>query len=397
MELSFLEKFVSFVRSHRPAMASSLENGLLSAVMVSSETVKLSRSDLAFIDHAAAGFEALKNLPSYQKLTHAHFPQGHIAHFDPGYGTIFDCLDFHITPAGPRLIEFNTNASGSLLSTLLREFHGFQHDAHWSNPMAQFKRMLELEWAAYTEVIQKPGLPLKTIAIVDSKPQEQRTYFEFKMFQELFQQWGLSATISDPSEIQLLSGRVTANGQPIDLIYNRLTDFYLEDPAHAILKKAYLERVVCLTPHPYGYGLMADKGRLTSWGQKQVVDSLGLPAQALDSIRSVTLKTVVLTKENSKHLWEERRRLFFKPQRSYGGKSAYRGSSISRAPFERLIDEQAIAQEFAEPGKTGEFKYDLRVYIHRGKVLLVGARLFQGQLMNFKTLGGGFGAVQVYP
>jgi hypothetical protein len=38
--------------------------------------------------------------------------------------------------------------------------------------------------------------------------------------------------------------------QTVDLIYNRLTDFCLEDPAHAALRAAYENGVVVLTPHP---------------------------------------------------------------------------------------------------------------------------------------------------
>ncbi|MBX9767654.1 MAG: hypothetical protein K2X47_10320, partial [Bdellovibrionales bacterium] len=282
-------------------------------------------------------------------------------------------------------------------SGLLREYHGFQNDGQWPDPFVQFKKMIQCEWESYLKISQKKDTPLKHVAIVDSKPQEQRTYFEFKMFQELFREWGISASIHDPSELKMISGRLTAGGQPIDLVYNRLTDFYLEDPGHTLLKAAYLDRSVCLTPNPYGYALMADKERLTSFSQEEIMTGLGLPREILKGLQAVTLKTIVLNKDNSKSLWEQRRQFFFKPQRSYGGKSAYRGSSISRGPFERMTDGTAIAQEFAEPGKIGEFKYDLRVYTHQGKVLLVGARLFQGQLLNFKTLGGGFAAVQVSP
>jgi hypothetical protein len=396
MGTTFLEKFISCVRSHRPAMASLLEGGVLSELMISEEIVSLKATDLIAIEKSVAAFELLRNLPAYQAYTRSIFPADHPAQFDPGYGTIFDCLDFHITPSGPKLIEINTNASGSLLSAFLRDCHGL-NEGHWRNPVVGFQQMIQHEWQQY--IIHGGGVlgrkNLEHIAIIDSHPKEQRTHFEFRMFQELFNEWGFYASIADPSEIEVVDSRLVLNGKPIDLIYNRLTDFYLEDPAHRTLLDAYLHHQVCLTPHPHGYGMLADKERLTAFSQEEILRTFGLPAEHVAAIEAVTLKTFVLTKENAPKFWDQRKQFFFKPQRSHGGKSAYRGSSISRTPFDRLTNGSAVAQEFAEPGKVRDFKYDLRAYTHLGKVILDGARLFQGQLLNFKTPGGGFAAVQV--
>ena len=41
-----------------------------------------------------------------------------IARFVPGNFGVFMGYDFHLTPAGPRLIEINTNAGGALLNGL---------------------------------------------------------------------------------------------------------------------------------------------------------------------------------------------------------------------------------------------------------------------------------------
>ena len=46
-------------------------------------------------------------------------------------------------------------------------------------------------------------------------------------------------------------------------------------------------------------------------------------------------------------------------------------------------------------GKPQSMKADLRAYAYAGKVLLLAARLFQGQTTNFRTPGGGFAPVVV--
>jgi hypothetical protein len=40
-------------------------------------------------------------------------------------------------------------------------------------------------------------------------------------------------------------------------------------------------------------------------------------------------------------------------------------------------------------------KMDVRLYTYHGQVLLVAARLYQGQTTNFRTPGGGFAPVFV--
>ena len=397
MGYPFLENFISFTRSHRPAMASSLVEGGMSEVMVSPKVVDLPAVHLATIRSAVSAIEKLRALPQFQKISLQSRPEGHISRFDPGYGTIFDCFDFHLNDSGPKLIEINTNGSGSLLSALLLEYHGLLGGDHWGDCWTNFGNMVQAVWTSYLRSCSSPDRPLRRLAIVDSAPRSQRTYFEFRMFQEFFRSHGIEAVIADPSELSTTPAAVSFQGETVDLIYNRLTDFYIDAPEHAALRTAYLNRAVCMTPHPFGYGLVADKSQLIKVSNRSILEKCGLLESQINAIQKVALKTVILNSENATSLWDQRKQYFFKPQQAYGGKSTYKGASISRTPFERMIAEASIAQELAEPGKVGEFKFDLRVYTHEGQILLIGARFFQGQLLNFKTVGGGFGAVRVLP
>jgi hypothetical protein len=81
---------------------------------------------------------------------------------------------------------------------------------------------------------------LRSIAIVDEAPQQQYLYPEFLLFQQLFQRHGLQAVIADPAELSLEDGVLRHGELAIDLVYNRLTDFALDEPANA--------RPICSTP-----------------------------------------------------------------------------------------------------------------------------------------------------
>ena len=52
------------------------------------------------------------------------------------------------------------------------------------------------------------------------------------------------------------------DGQRIDLVYNRCTDFYFADPAHAALAEAYARDLAVITPHPFAHALYANKDNL---------------------------------------------------------------------------------------------------------------------------------------
>ena len=92
--------------------------------------------------------------------------------------------------------------------------------------------------------------PLRSIAIVDDDPEQQYLHPEFLLFQRLFESRGIEAHIVDAGELTRSQHSVTHAGKTIDLVYNRLTDFYLADPRHVVLRNAYESDLVVVTPHP---------------------------------------------------------------------------------------------------------------------------------------------------
>ena len=77
---------------------------------------------------------------------------------------------------------------------------------------------------------------------------------------------------------------------------------------------------------------------------------------------------------------------------------------LTRRVFAEILTGDYVAQALVPPSEritaddtaTPILKVDLRNYVYDGEVLLIAARLYQGQTTNFRTPGGGFAPV-FYP
>lgn len=323
---------------------------------------------------------------------------------DWGHASALMSYDFHLTADGLRLIEINTNASMGIMGSLLYSSRGLKPEPV-VDPIADIRSSFQHEWTTFARFAsQRVNLAyqpreLRSIAIVDSKPQGQRAYLEFLLYQEAFGQCGWQARIADPSELRWDGKRLcfASDGLPVDLVYNRLTDFYLVEAENASIRQAAEAGAVCLTPNPREYELLADKRRMIDWSK----DSLGVPAE----LRAALIPTTPVHEMDRDALWAARKRYFFKTEQSFGGKAAYRGDAISRGTFERILTGPYLAQELVPPGdldvpdlevgaKKSRYKFDIRFIAYRDRVQLAFVRLFQGQMTNSQTLGGGLTAIQ---
>ncbi len=366
------------------------------AVFVTPQQVERMRA----IIHAV---ETIVALPAYRESVLAEAPE--IARFDPGPRGVFMGYDFHLGPAGPQLIEINTNAGGALLNTALARAQAaccetmkplIPRPAHGGALDDIFHRMFLREWRR-----QRGARPLTSIAIVDDAPREQYLYPEFLLFERLFRRHGLKAVIADPAELRMRDGKLWHENQPIDLVYNRLTDFALEEPRHAVLRQAYLEGGVVLTPHPRAHALYADKRNLVALTDGARLRAWQVPEPVIHTLLTGIPRTVAVDAAHAAELWERRRKLFFKPAAGYGGRAAYRGDKLTRRVWDEIVSGRYVAQEQIAPsqrrlrqnGTETALKLDVRNYVYDGEVQLLAARLYQGQTTNFRTPGGGFAPV----
>ncbi|SFO84343.1 hypothetical protein [Pseudomonas borbori] len=343
-------------------------------------------------------------LPAYREQVLARSPA--IAAHDPGGAKgVFFGYDFHVTEGAFGLIEINSNAGGAMLNAVLaRAQRACCPAIEQLLPPALRAETLEAgvivmfrqEWA-----LAGHTRPLRSIAIVDEAPEQQYLYPEFLLFQQLFQRHGLQAVIADPAELSLKDGLLWHGELAIDLVYNRLTDFALDEPANATLRQAYLQQATVLTPHPQAHALYADKRNLALLSDADQLQALGVPEEIQQLLLAAIPHTEVVGPANAERLWRQRKRLFFKPCAGYGSRAAYRGDKLTQRVWQEILAGDYVAQALVLPGQrvmasnTPALKYDLRDYAYDGAVQWVAARLYQGQTTNFRTPGGGF--APVYP
>jgi len=205
-----------------------------------------------------------------------------------------------------------------------------------------------------------------------------------------------------PSHLRYESGQLSVEGKSVDLVYNRVTDFAFEQPEHRALREAYRDGAVVVTPNPHNHALLADKRNLSLLSDPARLGAWGLEPPLLDQLEAVP-RTVLVTPETADDLWKSRKDLFFKPTGGHGGKAVYRGDKVTKGVWAEIERGGYVAQTLVRPSermiRIDEIpqarKMDLRLYTYDGQVLLVAARLYQGQTTNFRTLGGGFAPVLV--
>ena len=371
--------------------------------LFSATAVFLSREQFARIAAIIAAVESVVGLPDYRESALSKAPQ--IARIDPGPLGVFLGFDFHLSSQGPQLIEINTNAGGALLNAVLarseqaccREMvSDFQPTADLNNLEQTFFKMFSEEWRC-----QRGEAPLGRVAIVDDDPAGQYLYPEMRLFERMFARFGAEAVIADASELIWREGRLWYGARPVELVYNRLTDFYLEEPAHAALRAAYEAGAVVVTPHPLAHTLYADKRNLVTLSCGNALAALGVAAEARAILLAGVPRTEPVALERSEALWAERRKLFFKPTVGYGSKAAYRGDKLTRRVWQEILGGDYVAQALVAPserrleveGAETDLKLDIRAYVYGGVIQLVAARLYEGQTTNFRTPGGGFAPV----
>jgi hypothetical protein len=332
--------------------------------LFSSVPMFVSREHLEKMARVVSAVEAVVATSYFLSTALAWAPE--IARYDPGSPGGLLGYDFHLAPMEADAIE------AALIEILIAEWHA-----------------------------QKKGVPLMSVAIVDEAPEQQYLYPEFLLYRQLFGRHGIEATICDPRELAARDGRLWKGSQPIDFVYNRLTDFALAQPAQAPLALAYLAREVGMSPHPRAHALYADKRNLTLLCDEAFLRATGVADDAIATLLAAIPRTEIMTAANRDALWARRRQLFFKPAAGYASKAAYRGDKLTRRVWEEMAQGTYVAQALVAPSErhiggpetASALKADVRNYASAGEVKLVAARLYQGQTTNFRTPGGGFAPV----
>jgi hypothetical protein len=379
--------------------------------LFSQSAVYLDAKVHTLLAEAITAIEHIIHLSAYQ--TQALACAAPIAQHDWGPSGVFMGYDFHISAQGPRLIEINTNAGGAFLNAALARAHraccaGMQHIMDASSDLnrldAVWIEMFTQEWRA-----QRGSQPWRTAAIVDDTPHQQYLAPEFTLARLLLQQHGIHTVITAPEDLQWRNGALwhpdLPDTLPVDMVYNRLTDFDLSEPGHASLHAAYTQGAVVLTPHPRAHALNANKRNLVTLSNDAQLAAWGVPSAERQLLQAVVPACVAVTPERAQALWEQRRQWFFKPLAGFGSKGTYRGDKLTKKVWNEILHADYIAQALVPPservvlveGVPTPLKLDVRAYTYQGQIQLLAARTYSGQTTNFRTPGGGFAPVVTVP
>jgi hypothetical protein len=357
---------------------------------ISPYPVTLPRKDFIVMVKLVRLLHRLSVNNAYQHLLHDHLPA--VAHFNPGHFGVMMGYDFHLTKTGPKLIEVNTNAGGAWFAYLSENAMATQFSGRLA---ARLLNSFLVEFARYKR--SRSAKP-SCMAILDEHPESQFLYLEMQKFAELFRRANIKTVICDPLELRKSGSQLYFGDQTVDMIYNRHCDFYLQTPALADIKNAWLEGGVCLSPHPHIYGLLADKRRMVLWSDVDALRPLDIKTAEQALLRQCIPYTTALASLSSDAVWRTRKQWVLKPDNGYASRGVYVGNKLTATKLAHLPPESTLAQQWIPPSTSTypdelPFKTDFRLFAYRHHILGVAARLYQGQVTNLRTPNGGFAKV----
>lgn len=388
------EHYLHELAENKP-IANSVSGGL--SQLVATRPCYLSASQLMCMRRSITALESVCSHETYKQKVLADGPE--IARINFGTSGVMMGYDFHISDGTPKLIEINTNAGGALINHSIAGAHKHCCLAakiacpHVVENKREILKSFLSEWRS-----QRESATPRCIAIVDTQPEKQFLHPEFLMFQRLFEQAGIETIIVAPSKLEYRGQQLVYRQTPIDMVYNRITDFYFEDPESAALAEAYTTGNVVVTPSPHHHAIYANKRNLTLLSDPRTLGMLGIPESTIKAVSETVPSTIAVTTENAAKLWKARRQWVFKPAGLYGSKAVYRGEKLTKKTWEYIQQGGYVAQLYVPAptlcnGSEAPMKYDIRNFTYRGKVQIVGARLYRGQVTNMRTEGGGFAPV----
>ena len=357
--------------------------------MVFPEVLSIPFSVVEEMEKVVQEVHVLKKNPDYLKDLKKDIPAA-LSHFNFAHpqDSVLMAYDFHIDSEGhPRLIEVNTNGSGFLIGNAIYQAHGLPY----KKALESLRNSFQSEWSKFLTFYRgKRKKERPEVAIVDEQINSQKMIWEFFMYKDFFQSMDWSANIYEASD--LIEGEegsvVNAQGQSLDFIYNRLTDFYLR--RFPVLLQAYVNQKACLSPHPLEYYLLSDKKRLCLWFDRE----------DLREIKKNLIFSQLFNEEKKEQIWAQKKNLFFKMSQGYGGKQVYRGKNLTKGKFQMMSQGETVIQEYVKPSlwkdsQGVEWKFDLRAFVYAGEIQQLLGRCYQGQVTQFQNKGGGFASVKV--
>ncbi|ATX81805.1 hypothetical protein Ga0123462_0936 [Mariprofundus ferrinatatus] len=349
--------------------------------MASETPVSIPSHDFHIMLAFARTVFALKDNQAYLEQLERYLPDA--AKIRTTWPSVLMGFDFHLTPEGPKLIEINNNAGGLYIG----------EDCWFPQP-----DIVELKGSLEERLVGMFREEWMSIAIMDENVTEQFMYPEMLAYAELFERHGRHAVVVSPEDLQLTDNGLSVDGRAIDAIYNRHTDFYLEEADIRHIRQAYERGQVVINPHPRSYALIGDKSRMVDWWRPGLLEAC-VDDDSLALIRAVTPETIHLAETDSDKAWSERKDYVFKPAARHGGKGVVIGRGMSRKRFDSFDLNETIMQKLVPPSVVDvegvEMKLDIRLFMHGRNLIALAGRVWRGQVTNFREPGSGWVALSI--
>ncbi|RPH58357.1 MAG: hypothetical protein EHM89_12525 [Acidobacteria bacterium] len=297
--------------------------------------------------------------------------------------------DVHPSPAGPVLIEVNTNAGG-IATAMQATRHVNLCCPDWEQDVLEARLLALFQRELLGDTPSRTGV----VAIVDDELASQPLLPEMHALADLLRRRVPMVLVLDAAELEFRDDRLRRRDMAIDRVYWRSTDFLLDEPRHAAIRRAVTEGSTILAPSPQAYSAIADKRRFLEWSSQP--DLSHDPGSGLVFRIAETLP---MTAKPVADWYAQRRDWVFKPVSGHGSRGVYVGKSISRKRLAELPAETYVVQRYAPHpvmDRDGHaWKYDVRFFADRGSVIGAAARVFQGQVVSMRSAGSGFAPVRI--
>jgi uncharacterized circularly permuted ATP-grasp superfamily protein len=354
-----------------------------------------------------------------------------LAAIDPGYqyASTASRLDSFLLPDSLMFAEYNAESPAGFGYTevLADVFAAMPIMARFretfdAQPYGMMDAMLEALLASYRDWGGTAAPP--TIVITDFRGVP--TWSEFEILAARFTSRGVPTVVADPRDLEIVGGRLVAEGRAIDLVYRRalINDLVARPDDTRVLVQAYRERLACVAntlrckiPHKKSFfAVLTDEAHAGRFSpEEQAVIRAHVPwtrVVAERRTRTSTGQDVDLVAFARDH----RERLVIKPTDDFGGHGVMLGWEAEASAWEGALQTALtapagtwIVQERipirrepfpmveSDPHRvaTRDMLVDCAPYIFRGKVTGFLTRLSSSGLANVTSGGGQVPAFRV--
>jgi uncharacterized circularly permuted ATP-grasp superfamily protein len=364
-----------------------------------------------------------------------------LVRIDPGYeyASTASRLDSFLLPDSLMFAEYNAESPAGLgytevladvfsaLPVMARFREHFVAEAY---PLMD--AMLEALLASYRDWGGTATPPRIVITDFRGVP----TWSEFEILAERFTQRGVPTVIADPRELDIVDGRLIADGAPVDLVYRRalINDLVARPDDTRVLVQAYRERLACVAntlrckiPHKKSFfAVLTDEAHAHRFSEGELATiTAHVPwTRVVAERRTTTPSSPGLRRTGTdgaavdlpSFVRDGRERLVLKPTDDFGGHGVTLGWEADEATWESAL-QGALA---APPGTwivqeripirrepfpvvegpphrvtTRDMLVDCAPYLFRGKVSGFLTRLSASGLANVTSGGGQVPAFRV--